>query len=74
MILELKIAVLRSKKSQMQIAQESGIDPSALSRIMNGWLAPNEGVIAKLSTSLGMSQKTLRNVFKKNNLEKKHGN
>jgi len=66
MVVELKIALLKTKKSQMQVAQESGIDPSALSRILNGWLVPSENKAENLAQAMGITVKALHNALKKN--------
>lgn len=67
MIIELKVAVLKSKKSQMQIAKETGINPSALSRILNGWSMPDTETTVNLANSLGISTCIIFNAFKKSN-------
>ena len=73
MLVELKVAVIKSNKSQMQIARDTGIDPSVLSRILNGWVIPNEETTVKLATSLGITPRTISNVFKRNKQGGKHG-
>ena len=65
MDLTLKVAVLKSNKSQMQIAKEAEINPSELSRILNGWIIPKNDKIERLSKALGMSDKRMRSIFKK---------
>ena len=73
MVIELKVAVIKSNKSQMQIARDTGVDPSTLSRILNGWITPDEETIVKLATSVGLSPKALHNAFKRNKQGEKHG-
>jgi transcriptional regulator with XRE-family HTH domain len=49
---------LRSKK-QVQIAREVGVDPSLLSKYLNGWLEVPKHHRRKLAQSLGITQKEL---------------
>jgi transcriptional regulator with XRE-family HTH domain len=37
----LKVAILQSGKSQLQIARETGIHDSLLSKFVNGWRQPD---------------------------------
>ena len=53
MNVELKLAILKTGKSQRQIAAETGIPESRLSLLVRGWAQPRPNELEELARVLG---------------------
>jgi len=57
--MKLKIAILEDSRTQEQIASMAGLCPSAMSRIVRGYLNPTKEVAFKLAQVLGSTTRRL---------------
>lgn len=49
----LKVAFIESKRKQIEVAAEVGMDESKLSKIVNGHIEPTDDEKAAIATALG---------------------
>ena len=54
-VIDLKIEVVRQRRSQYEVARSAGIDPTRLNRILNGWIEPCPDEIAAVCAALNIS-------------------
>lgn len=59
MNLTLRIAILKSVRTQTRLASATGIPEPRLSRIVNGWQQATPGEQAAISQALGIDANTL---------------
>jgi len=59
MNLQLKIAIIKSKKPQTYLAHAVGIPESYLSKIVNGWVIPKIHLKTRIADELGVEISTI---------------
>ena len=58
--IELKIAVIRQRRSQCEVARASGIELTRLNRILNGWIKPRPDELNAICAVLNLDRTTIR--------------
>jgi transcriptional regulator with XRE-family HTH domain len=55
-VIDLKIEVVRQRRSQYEVARAAGIDPTRLNRILNGWVEPRPEELAAVRAALHLDE------------------
>jgi Helix-turn-helix len=53
-VIDLKIEVIRQRRSQYEVARSAGIDPTRLNRILNGWIKPCPEELSAIRAALNL--------------------
>jgi hypothetical protein len=54
--IDLKIEVVRQRRSQYEVARTAGLEPTRLNHILNGWLEPRPDELSAISAALNLNQ------------------
>jgi transcriptional regulator with XRE-family HTH domain len=54
--LEIKIARIRQGRSQLEVARQTGIHSTRLSKIENGWEQPRENEVSAIRAALNLEE------------------
>jgi transcriptional regulator with XRE-family HTH domain len=54
--IDYKIARIRQGRSQLEVARQTGIHPTRLSKIENGWEQPRENEVSAIRAALNLEE------------------
>ena len=57
--LDLKIARIKQGRKQLEVARQTGIHPTRLSKIENGWEQPRDGEVSAIRSVLKMDKQSI---------------
>lgn len=59
MVKKMKILMVKKDVSNFDLAKHLNVDPSKISKIVNGWIEPDETVKKQIADYLGVSAKAI---------------
>lgn len=54
--IDLKLEVVRQRRSQYEVARAAGIDSTRFNRILNGWIEPRPDEVSAIRAALKMNE------------------
>ena len=54
--LEIKLELVRQRRSQYELARAAGLEPTRLNRILNGWVEPRPCELATICVALNLKE------------------
>ena len=56
--IDLKIELVRQRRSQYEVARSAGLEPTRLNRILNGWLEPRPDEVSAIRQVLSLVEES----------------